>query len=190
MGRKFLKFMNLKYKQCLFVCMAHFFLISTVACTKSPGGSVEELIKTDPPMFNGQLTATFYSPSSTYLLTGSCDRISYATEWSYDNSSWTEFAGQGGCPNGTFSLSVNFSGRKRVYVRSRTKTGYTATAIATIRLLLPPTSPNLHFANGSQSDDEEGAGLQGSLESISTPFSESNGTVTIRSSFVDAAYAQ
>lgn len=187
MRRKFLKFMSLRYRQCLFVAAVHFFMISSIACTKSPGGSVEELIKTGAPNFNGLLTQTFWSPSTVYLLNGNCDPIAYGTEWSYDNSTWTDFAGAGGCPNGTFSLTVNFSARKRVYVRARTKTGYTATAIATIRLQLPPTSPSLHLANGSSSMDEEGLGMQSSVESIGTAIS-TTGANSLKTSFVDASY--
>lgn len=156
------------------------------ACTKSPGGSVEELIKTNPPNFGGQLTKTFLSPSTSYLLSGNCDPISYGVEWSYNNSTWTEFTG--GCPAGTFSLTVVFAGRKTVYVRARTKTGYTATAIATIRLLLPPTSPQLNLVNGSNSDNEDGAGMQSSMESMLTALSTGNGVVTLQSSSVDSAY--
>jgi len=188
MGRKFLKYINLRTKQCLFAVTVHCFLITSIACTKSPGGSVEELIKTGAPNFNGLLQQTFWSPSTVYLLTGNCDPIAYATEWSYDNSTWTEFAGAGGCPNGTFSLTVNFSARKKVYVRARTKTGYTATAIATIRLQLPPTSPTLHLANGSSSHDEEGLGMQSSIESIGTAISDFAGTRGVKTSFVDASY--
>jgi hypothetical protein len=165
------------------------FFFST-GCTKSPGGSVEELIKTNPPNFGGLLTKTFLSPSTTYQLDGNCDPISYATQWSYDNSNWTDFSGAGGCPNGTFTLTVNFAGRKKVYVRSKTKTGYTATAIATIKLLLPPTSPHLNLVNGSSSDNEDNRGMQSSIESMATAISATNGTVKIQSSGVDAAYAQ
>lgn len=162
----------------------------TTGCTKSPGGSVEELIKTNPPNFGGLLTKTFLAPSTTYQLDGSCDPISYATQWSYDNSNWTDFSGAGGCPNGTFTLTVNFASKKKVYVRSRTKTGYTATAIATIKLQLAPTSPHFNLANGSNSDSEEGSGMQSSMEAMATAISASNGTVKIQSSGVDAAYAQ
>lgn len=157
------------------------------ACTKSPGGSVEELIKTTPPMFNGQLTATFLSPTTTYNLTGSCDPISYAIEYSLDNqTSWNTIAG--GCPNSTFSINVLFTGRKKVYVRARTKTGYTATAIATIRLQLPPTSTFLSFVQSSSSDSEDGSGQQSSIEHLATAISDTNGTVRIQSNVVETAY--
>lgn len=189
MGRAYSNQMDSLVKQHMFVlCVC--LVLFTSACTKSPGGSVEELIKTNPPNFNGQLTATFWSPSNTYQLDGNCDPIGYATQWSTDNSNWTDFAGQGGCPNGTFTLTVNFSARKRIYVRTRTKTGFTATAIATIRLQLPPTSPNINLVNASSSPDEEGASLVGSIEILATSLSDSNGSYIIKSSVVDAAYGQ
>lgn len=186
MGRKlFTSIYSLNYRVAItaVVCLS---AVNLIACTKSPGGSVEELIKTNPPNFGGQLTKTFLSPSTTYALSGNCDPISYGVEWSYNNSTWTEFSG--GCPNGTFSLNVLFAGRKLVYVRARTKTGYTATAIATIKLLLPPTSPQFNLANGSNSDNEDGAGMQSSTESLATALSATTGTVKIQSSSVDSAY--
>ncbi len=189
MGRKWLKYLSLICKHSLFVCCVYLFVTSTIACTKSPGGSVEELIKTAAPNFNGLLTQTFLSASTTYVLNGNCDPISYGVEWSYNNSTWTEFPG--GCPLGTFTLTVNFGGRKKVYIRARTKTGYTATAIATIKLLLPPTSPRLNLVNGSVSDDEEGRGMQASLESVATALSDTTPAATpvkIQSSSVDTAY--
>ncbi len=158
----------------------------TFGCTKSPGGSVEELIKTNPPNFDGQLTKTFLAPSTTYELNGNCDPISYGIEWSYNNSTWTEISG--GCPNSTFKITVVFSSRKTVYVRARVKTGYTATAIATIKLLLPPTSPSVNMVQGSVSDLEDSTGMQGSLEVLATSFSGTNGTVKLKTSRVDAAY--
>jgi hypothetical protein len=190
MGRKFLNYLSLTCKQGLFASGAFLFLISSTACTKSPNGSVEELIKTNPPNFQGSLIKTFWSPSTTYQLDGSCDPIAYGTEWSYNNSSWTEFAGAGGCPNGTFTLTINFSSRKIVYVRARTKTGFTATAIATVRLQLPPTSHQLNLVNASASDDEEGQGMQAALESVALSVATSNGLRILRTSGIDAAYAQ
>ncbi len=188
MERKSLQSIGFVSKHVLFGCVLFLHVIlSTVACTKSPGGSVEELIKTAPPMFNGQLTATFYSPTTTHLLTGTCDPISYALEYSLDNqASWITYPG--GCPNATFSVTVLFSSRKKVYVRAKTKTGYTATAIATIRLLLPPTSPVLNFVQSSSSDMEDGRGSQSAIEHTFTSLSDTNGMVKIQTSVVDSAY--
>lgn len=188
MGRKFLKYLSLSCKQCLFVSIFYLISISTTGCTKSPNGSVEELIKTGPPNFQGDLIKTFWSPSNIYLLTGSCDPIAYATEWSYNNSTWTEFAGSGGCPNGTFSLTVNFGARKTVYVRARTKTGYTATAIGTIRLQLPPNSHQINLVNASVSDSEEGQGITANMDMLATSVASSNGLRIFKSSGIDAAY--
>ncbi len=187
MERKFSQSIGFVSKQALFVGVLFSIVLFSAACTKSPGGSVEELIKTVPPNFNGQLTASFLSPTTTYLLTGSCDPISYAIEYSLDNqATWNTIAG--GCPSGTFSITVLFTGRKKVYIRARTKTGFTATAIATIRLQLPPTSTFLSFVQSSSSDNEDGRGSQSSIEHLFTAFSESNGTVTIQSNVVETAY--
>lgn len=187
MERKLSQSIAFANKHVLFVAFLFVQLVFGTACTKSPGGSVEELIKTAPPMFNGALTATFYSPTTTHQLVGSCDPISYAIEYSLDNqASWITYPG--GCPNSTFTFPVLFASRKKVFVRAKTKTGYTATAIATIRLLLPPTSPVLNFVQSSSSDMEDGRGSQSSIEHNFTALSETNGTVKIQTSVVDTAY--
>src|SRR5690349_5293576 len=82
-------------------------LLLTLGCTKSPNGSVEELIKTAPPTFGGQLTRLYTTPNTAFVLNGECDPISYAIEWSTNNLTWTEIAG--GCPNRTFTLNINLS---------------------------------------------------------------------------------
>lgn len=187
MERKLLQSIGFVSKHVLFVGVLFLNVLFSSACTKSPGGSVEELIKTAPPNFSGQLTANFLSPTTTYLLSGSCDPISYAIEYSLDNQvTWNTIAG--GCPNSTFAITVLFTGRKKVYIRAKTKTGYTVTAIANIRLELPPTSTFLSFVQSSSSDSEDGAGQQSSIENLTTAFSESNGTVKIQSNVVETAY--
>ena len=165
-----------------FVCL----ILFTSGCTKSPPGTVEELVKTRPPTFSGQSTISIASPSNTYLLQGECDPISYGLEYSFNNSSWTQIAG--GCANSAFQITVIFARTRKVYVRAKTKTGYTGSAVATIRLALPPTSPQLSFVNGGSADAEDERGMQSGLESLSTPFSDTTGSVKVQSSIVDVIY--
>lgn len=187
MERLLSQFMFVRNKHALFAVVLFSYAFINTGCTKSPGGSVEELIKTAPPMFNGSLAATFLSPTSIYNLTGSCDPISYAIEYSLDNQgTWQTLAG--GCPSSTFSISVLFSGRKKVFVRAKTKTGYTATAIATIKILLPPTSSSLNFVAGSVSDNEDGQGTQSSTEHTFTSLSDTTGTVKLQTNVMETAY--
>jgi hypothetical protein len=170
-----------------FILFGFIALLFATGCTQSPNGSVEELLKTAPPTFGGQLARLYTTPSTAFILTGECDPFSYAIEWSYGGSNWTEIAG--GCPNRTFSINVLVNRQIYVHVRARTKTGYTPTAIATIRLILPPTSPYLKLVSTSRADDT-GPNMNMQNEgNFITALTMSNGLWgTIKSSMVDIIY--
>jgi hypothetical protein len=154
-------------------------------CTKSPSGSVEELIKTRTPTFGGQTTAFFRTPSTTYQLNGECDPIGYALVWSLNEHSWSDVPG--GCSNGAFSITVGVIRQVKVYVRSKTKTGFTPSGVATVRLQLPPTSPVMSFVSAGNADDDLQLGTQFGMDSV-TKATMNNGTVTVKPSLIDTIY--
>lgn len=128
-------------------------MFSLAACAKTSSDPViEELIKTRAPTFDGQASKTYIVPGTNNTITGECDPISKAIEYSFDSSTWTTIAG--GCPASTFSVDVISNPRRRVYVRAKTKTGYTSSAQALVRLALPPTSAEVAAVVSSRSDQD------------------------------------
>jgi len=121
------------------------------ACTSSAPTS-EELIKTRQPTFLGLPTGSFTTGTPAYNLDGECDPISYGIEWSYNRVVWNTHAP--GCVAGTFSIPVIIPGLRTVYVRSRTKLGFTAPAIASIRFVLPPTAPVFQMVSSGNAATE------------------------------------
>lgn len=160
---------------------------SLVGCKVSTSGSVVELVKTRTPTFGGSESRVYLSPSTTFVLTGECDRISFGLFYSYDRSNWIEIPE--GCPENRFSLTINFNREIKVYVRSRLKNGeYTPEAVATIRLILPPTSPFMKLTNSGRADDEMSPNSgQNEMGSISAN-TLANTFNVIKTSLVDIIY--
>lgn len=101
---------------------------------------VEELVKTNPPTFNGKTSLNVTATSSPHTLHGECDTRSFGLEYSFDQTTWIELSG--GCPsNGEFSLEITLNPTREVFARGRTKMGFTSTAKAFVRLVLPQTAP-------------------------------------------------
>jgi hypothetical protein len=130
------------------------------ACAPSGSPQVTEIVVTNPPTFGGLLKRSFTTTSFDYTLVGECDPISRGLEYSFDESTWISIPAS--CPSGGFSLPLRITRLKHVYVRALTKTGTTADAVATIRYLLPPTSPMFTLVSSSRMDDEGSAGMQSS----------------------------
>jgi hypothetical protein len=160
-------------------------VVFSIACTQSPTGSVTELLETKQPTFNGKATENFTTPTTSITLNGECDTFSYALQWSTDQSNWTEISG--GCPAGTFTITVSLLTRVTVYVRAKTKTGYTASGIANVRLLLPPTSPYIKMVNSGRANDEHMHGSQNEMSNTSAA-TLSNGAVVLKSTMTDIIY--
>jgi hypothetical protein len=129
------------------------FVYLLAACVPSSHPTSEELIKTRPPTFMGASTATFTTGTPSYILNGECDPISYGLEFSYNNLTWTTYAP--GCVASAFSIPVTSPGLRKVYVRARTKLGFTPPGVATIRLILPPTSPAFQVVSAGHGGVEE-----------------------------------
>lgn len=128
--------------------------ISFASCAKtSSDPQIEELIKTRAPTFQGQAAKTYIVPGTFNTISGECDPISKGLEYSFNNSAWTTFVS--GCVSGDFSVNVISTPRRLLYVRAKTKTGYTSTAVATVRLALPPTSDMVAAVVSSRTDEEE-----------------------------------
>ena len=121
------------------------------ACT-SDAPTSEELIKTATPTFMGSTTASFTTGTPAYNLTGECDPISYGIEYSYNGVTWTTHAP--GCVGGAFNIPVITNGMRTIRVRSRTKLGFTPSAVATLRLILPPTSPAFQVVSAGHGASE------------------------------------
>lgn len=117
----------------------------------------------------GSTTASFTTGTPAYNLIGECDPISYGVQYSYNNVTWTTHAP--GCASGAFNIPVTSPGRRTVYVRSMTKLGHTAPGIASIRLVLPPTSPafqQVAAGNGAVEEDGNTTFTMGVVEGIPT----------------------
>lgn len=156
------------------------------ACTSSAPTS-EELIKTRPPTFLGASFADFTTGTPAYNLSGECDPISYGIEWSYNNVVWTTHVP--GCVASAFTIPVISNGWRNVYVRSRTKLGYTAAGRARIRLILPPTSPIFQMVsagNGANEGDGNATFTMGVHEGKPT----STVTENLDSNITGVVYAQ
>jgi hypothetical protein len=161
-------------------------LVST-ACTKSPKGSVEELIKTRQPTFNGATYRLVNAPSAAYALNGECDPISYGIQYSTNNQlTWTDLAS--GCSNGAFQITLILSGETFVYVRANTKTGTTSASLAQIRIVLPPTSPYLKLVNAGRAQNDGANALNFEAGPISNETLEDPGNVKVQTSLVDIIY--
>ena len=162
-----------------------------VACK---GVISSEIISTkkeiNQPTFSGKTNASFTSSSITYVVNGECDTNSKGTEWSLDQSTWTNL---GKCTSGTFSFNVTVTGTVVVYARAKTASGVTAVSQASITYMLPPTTMQFSLVNaGYQGHETLGqADMQYGLESTMTAstLSNANGQV-IQSSVVDTIYEQ
>jgi len=159
---EFLKMSSAKIVVIFQIAVLLIFAFAFTSCIQAPVPSVEELEKIQMPLFNDQSSSAISSPTLNYNLTGSCDKAAYVTEYSYDQSVWTEVE----CVDGQFSISINLSGGyKVVYARSKSKFSYTEVAKALINFLLPPTSSLISSVASSRSDntDASGAGTQNAL---------------------------
>lgn len=164
-------------------------MIVVAGCAKSPKGSIEELVKTRQPTIQGQTNINFTTSSPPFTLNCECDPISYAIEWSNNQVAWNTLAG--GCPaNGTFTMNVTVTGFYHFYVRAKTKTGYTPTSHAFIRLLLPPVSPYFAFVSSGHAGDElaTGAATQNAIEHTFLTRTMSNATLILKQSLIDTIY--
>lgn len=156
-------------------------------CTKSPQGSVEELVKTRQPSFGGMTNRRFISPSSSFVLNGECDPLSYGLFYSYDQATWTEIPE--GCSNGTFSITVSVTTTVTVYVRSQTKFDFTQPGIATIQIERPPTSPFMKLTSSGAASDDSATGTQNEMNFFSAE-TLANGINIVKTSLVDIIYGE
>lgn len=157
-----------------------------VACTQSPQGSVEELVKTQRPSFGGKFERRFMTPSKFYVLNGECDPQSYGLFYSYDNSNWTEIPGS--CPTGTFAVSLVVNVPTiTVYVRAKTKFSYTEPSVATIVNTRPPTAHFMKLASAGPFNSDGTVATQSEMSFMSAE-TLSNGIHSIKTSLVDIIY--
>ncbi len=127
-----------------------FFSLSTlVSCVQSSSPNVSEIIETLQPTINGQSDISFTSSSSIFNIAGACDTKSFGTEYTINGgTSWTDL---GLCTTGAFNFNVVVYTNARVEIRSRTKFSYTKSAVASIRVVIPPTANLLTFVTASNS---------------------------------------
>ena len=145
------------YGICRLVFMTSFVILT--ACAPSGGPQSEEIIKTRIPSFAGLNSTSFVTSTPAFVVSGECDPISYGLEYRYSNTeTWTTIPT--GCVNGAFTFDIVVPKQVFVYVRARTKKGWTDSAIADIRLLLPPTSPTFQVVTAGSAIDEGSAGVQ------------------------------
>jgi hypothetical protein len=162
-------------------------ILFIVSCVKSPGGSVSELVVTDPPRFAGSTNQNYTTATAAFLLVGTCDPASYGLEYSLDQISWTTIAG--GCAGGGFNINVNLlSGIINVYARAVTKFAYSTVSVARIRLLLPATSESFAFVSAGNDGEPFTANTQYALESTMTLSTLIGGVYNIQQSLVDVMY--
>ena len=160
-------------------------IFAQFACTPSPTGQVEEIVKTSPPTFSGLMKMTFRASSNEYTIKGECDVNSYALQWSYDQSTWTDFPKA--CQSGNFTLTVNLVSERTVYFRARAKFIYTAVATATVQLGLLPTTASMNFVAAGNADPDRQLGTQFSAEGL-TKATQSNSSIVIKTSIIDQIY--
>lgn len=167
----------------LFIC------VSLASCAKtSSDPQIEELIKTRAPTFDGQAAKTYIVPGTFNTITGECDPISKGLEYSFDASNWTTFVS--GCASGSFSVAVISAPRRLLYVRAKTKTGYTSTAVATVRIAVPPTSPVVAAVLSSRTDEDGERGGTNAFTYSFTGDASQNGAHTANFNIIGTAYGQ
>ncbi len=135
-------------------------------CVKSPPPQVSEIITIRAPTFLNKASTVISSPAVTYTLSGECDGRAVSTEYSIDDGAWTQVD----CINDAFSVGpLNLAqGYSIVKARSNGKFSTTATASATVRFLLPPTSDLITAATSSRSEKSDyiGSGTQNVMASM------------------------
>lgn len=142
---------------CRFVFMSLFVMLT--ACSPSGRPKSEELIKTRVPSFAGLNSTSFVTSTTDFVISGECDPISVGLEYQYSNTTtWTTIPT--GCVNGAFTFNIVVPKQVFVYVRARTKKGWTGSALADIRLLLPPTSPAFQVVTAGSAVDAGSPGVQ------------------------------
>jgi hypothetical protein len=164
--------------------------VSLASCAKtSSDPQIEELIKTRAPTFDGLAAKTYIVPSSFNTISGECDPISKGLEYSFDNSTWVTF--NSGCTTGTFSVAVISTPRRLLYVRAKTKTGYTSSAIATVRLAIAPSSNSVAAVISSRTDEDDGtAGVTNAIHYNFTGDSSQSAAHIADFNIIGAAYGQ
>ncbi|WP_413612343.1 hypothetical protein [Bdellovibrio sp. HCB-110] len=136
------------------VTVAILSILTFASCTpaSSPLPSSEELIKTEVPTFDGSENYSTTTSTTSFVLLGGCDQKSYGLEYSYDGTSWMLLMND--CATGRFSIHLVVRSVLNVYVRAKTKMGHTAAARATVRFVLPPTSPSFQIVSSGNSVED------------------------------------
>lgn len=142
-------------KRLLYVTLA---ISSMAAIGCSPSPSSEELIKTAAPNFDGADSFSATTSTTSFVLMGNCDQKSYGLEYSFDGSIWTTLVND--CSTGRFTMQLIVRRVVNVQIRAKTKMGYTASAKATVRFALAPTSASFEVVSAGNAVDGEDKKLQ------------------------------
>lgn len=134
------------------VCnLAAILMISIIGsgCVPSSKPTFEEILKISAPNFFGKVETLVSSPTQSYTLEGSCDTSAKLTEYSFDQTTWTEAT----CTDGKFLVHLTLLSYADVWARSKGKFNYSEIAHARVRFLLPPTSDTIVAGNSSRSSN-------------------------------------
>lgn len=168
----------------------HLMMLSLIACAKtSSDPEIEELFKTRAPTFDGQASKIYIVPGINSTVSGECDPISKGIEYSFNASTWVVLPG--GCVAGAFSVTnVQATPRGHVYVRAKTKTGYTSSGHAQVNLAIPPSSPEMSTVISSRTDDDGATGGTNTLGYVFTNDSSASAAHDAHFGVIGTTYGQ
>ncbi|MDG0816173.1 hypothetical protein [Bdellovibrio svalbardensis] len=178
--------MNQMVARSKLILLSSFTVCAVSACAPSENPISEDLIKTSPPTFSGLTTQNYTTPSVTFELNGECDTKSFGLEYSFDEQEWIKIPD--GCLNGTFKIGLTIAKSKTVFARALTKKGRTSSSQATVRLVLPPTSPAFQTVTAGLSSDEGSKALQFTMSSSIQGKTLVNADFNLNSNVVGVVY--
>ncbi|MEK2645802.1 hypothetical protein [Bdellovibrio sp. BCCA] len=166
--------------------VAAFLTITLAACSPSPSPSSEELIKTSVPTFDGSDNYSTTTPTTKFVLVGTCDTKSYGLEYSFDGSSWQRLADN--CASGRFTVHLIVRGLLDIYVRAKTKMGHTAAAKARIRFVLPATSASFQVVSSANAIEDTSGKVQFTSSIAGTDGHFSSPTMNLQTGITGIVY--
>lgn len=162
------------------------------SCSGSaPSPTVKEINSTKSPTFMSDSVHayTFFTPSAT--LKGECDPASQALEYSLDNKNWSTMSP--GCVSSAFSITISLgsSERKYLYVRAKTKIGYTQPGEAIINQVIQNTTNSVfEFAHMTSIGGTNGTvNLHASINLNTTGANQTSANNNLYSNMIGVIYA-
>jgi hypothetical protein len=155
-------------------------LVLFSACAPSPKPQVSPIEDIAAPTFDGANLKRLTVSTQHFTVGGTCDAKADGLQYSLDKSTWKDLSG--GCPSsGLFSISASVTRTLTLFVRAKSKSGFTAAAEAEVTFTPPPTASSLTFVAASSSSDDKLPNVISAMGHSITGAPLSNNVITVNS---------